>query len=135
LAKISIFDAAGGLSLDNLNAGQLLMFTVMIPLRFAILRRDGNKRLHIIGTFIVLRIVFKHGSIFAGGAHAQVARQILRRLVRGLLHLPNMTIEFHNPVGGLAGSGSPQQYCGSKISENFCGIFVLLCYISAPLRN
>jgi hypothetical protein len=58
--------------------------------------------------------------------HAQVATQILRRLVRGLLQLPNMTMEFHDPVGGRAGSGR-RGLCGSKISEYFCGIFALLC--------
>jgi len=63
-----------------------------------------------------------------------VARQILRRLVRGLLQTFNMTIEFHNPVGGRAGDGSRLFY-GSKISENLCGVFVLLCYIPAPLTN
>jgi len=63
-----------------------------------------------------------------------VARNILRRLVRGLLQLSNMTMEFHNPVGDRAGNGS-HWFGGLKISENFCGIFVLLCYIPAPLTN
>jgi len=63
-----------------------------------------------------------------------VARQILRRLVRGLLQTSNMTMEFHNPVGGRAGNGSHRFY-DPKISENFCGVFVLLCYIPAPLKN
>jgi hypothetical protein len=48
--------------------------------------------------------------------------------------LPNMTMEFYDPVGDRVSSGS-LRFCGTKISENFCGIFVLLCYIPAPLMN
>jgi hypothetical protein len=48
--------------------------------------------------------------------------------------LSNMTTEFHNPFGDRAGNGSRRFY-GSNISEYFCGIFVLLCYIPAPLTN
>jgi hypothetical protein len=81
-----------------------------------------------------LRIFSSKAGSFVLEAYAQVARKNLRRLVHGLLQLPNMTMKFHNPVGGRAGSGS-HRFCGSKISENFCGIFVLLCYIPAPLRN
>jgi hypothetical protein len=46
-----MFDAAGGLGLDNFKAGQLLMFTTMIPLRVAVLGLGRDKQLHIIGTF------------------------------------------------------------------------------------
>ncbi len=137
LAKNSIFDAADGLGLDNLKDGQLLIFTNTIPLRAAILRPDRNKQLHIIGTlsghlsgcgFFHQRRDFCAGDTRTGG------RENLRRLVRGLLQLPNMTMEFHHPVDGQAGSGS-RRFCGSKIFENFCGVFVLLCYIPAPVRN
>jgi hypothetical protein len=103
-------------------------------LRAAILRLARDKRLHVIWTFILLRIFSSKAGPVVPGAHAQVARKILRRLVRDLLQLPNMTMEFHDPVGGRAGSGS-HGLCGSKISEYFCGIFVLLCYIPAPLTN
>jgi hypothetical protein len=106
----------------------------MIPLRVAILRLDQNKWLHIIWTFILLRIFRQRWDLLRRGAHAQVARKFLRRLVRGLLQLANMTMEFHNPVGGCI-SGSSHWLCGLKISENFCGVFVLLCYIPAPLTN
>jgi hypothetical protein len=60
--------------------------------------------------------------------------KILRRLVRDLLQTSNMTMEFHDAVSGRAGNGSRRFY-GSIIFENFCGIFVLLCYIPAPLTN
>ena len=74
------------------------------------------------------------GGFCAGGDPAPEARQILRRLVRGLLQTPNMTMEFHDAAGARASSGSRRFY-GSKISKYFCGVFVLLCYIPAPLTN
>ena len=107
---------------------------MMIPLRVAILSLGLDKQLHIIWTFFLLWIFSSKAGPFVLDTQAQVTRKIFRRLVRALLQLSNMTMEFHNPVGGRAGSGS-HRFCGSKISENFCGIFVLLCYIPAPLTN
>jgi hypothetical protein len=119
----------------------------MTPLRVAILRLDRDKRLHIIGTFIIWPLFCRRRNLLRQGrmpgelrpptldAHlGHESGRIPRRLVRGLLQLPNMTTEFHDPVGGRAGNVS-HRFWGSKISENFCGIFVLLCYIPAPLMN
>jgi hypothetical protein len=63
-----------------------------------------------------------------------VARQILRRLVRALLQMLNMLVEFQYAVVVRAGNGS-RLSCGPKISKNLCGVFVSLCYIPAPLTN
>jgi hypothetical protein len=77
--------------------------------------------IHFVADFFI-----KGGTFLSRRAHTPVAGKILRRLVRGLLQLPNMTMEFHYPVGDRAGNGS-HRFCNLKISENFCGIFVLLC--------
>jgi hypothetical protein len=120
---------------DRLKAGQLLTLIAMIPLRVAILRPDQDKWLHIIWTSVLFCCCFlSKAGHFVLGSCALVASKNLRRLVRGLLQTSNMTLEFHDAVGGRAGNGSCWFY-DSKISENFCGIFVLLCYIPAPLMN
>jgi hypothetical protein len=89
--------------------------------------------LHIIWTDILLPF-FRQRRSFVPGAHIQVTRQISRRLVRGLLQMANMIMEFQNAVGAHADSGR-RRFCGSKISENLCGVFDALCYIPAPLTN
>ena len=48
-----MFGAADELGLDDFKAGQLLIFTAMIPLRVPLLRPDQDKQLHIIGTFFM----------------------------------------------------------------------------------
>jgi hypothetical protein len=55
-------------------------------------------------------------------------------LVRGLLQMHGMIMEFQNAVVARAGSGR-HWLCGPKISENLCGVFNALCYIPAPLTS
>jgi hypothetical protein len=84
--------------------------------------------------FVFVADFSSKGGFFWGNAHARMAGKISHRLVRGLLQTSNMAMEFNDPSGVRAGDGS-HRYCGSKIPENFCGIFALLCYIPAPLTN
>jgi hypothetical protein len=56
----------------------------------------------------------------------QVARQILRRLVRGLLQTSNMTMEFHNPLAAVRTT----EVAGFT-ARKFLKIFVAYLFCSA----
>jgi hypothetical protein len=62
------------------------------------------------------------------------ANPIYGRLVRVLLQMANMIMEFQNAVGGPFGRRKAS-VLPLKISENLCGVFDALCYIPALLTN
>jgi hypothetical protein len=94
---ISTIHAASRPGLDRLRAGQLIMFTVTIPLRAAILRLDRDKRLHSIETYFILWTFSKPGFSCRGRIDAGQGK-FPGKLVRGLLQMANMIMESQNAV-------------------------------------
>jgi hypothetical protein len=93
-----------------------------------------DKRLHIIGTFILLWIYLSKAGPYVAGAHT---RRWQGKFSAGwCAACCNVHSDYgiSKCIGARAGNGSRRSY-GSKISKYFCGVFVLLCYIPAPLTN
>jgi hypothetical protein len=106
----------------------------LFPLRAAILKLGRDKRLHIIGTFILLWIFRQRQDLIVPGCTRTGGKANSLPVGARPAAIAQHDNGIHYPVGGCASSGS-HGLCGPKISENFCGIFALLCYISALLTN